>query len=492
MDQAFSSLDAQREACAQYVLNRAHEGWVLLEQSYEDGGFTGANTNRPGFQRLLDDVDRGLIDIIVVYKVDRLSRSLMDFARFMERLNQNGCAFVSVTQNFSTADAMGRLTLNMLMSFAEFEREMISERTRDKIAASRRKGKWTGGPVPFGFRSVEGQLLPDDLEAPVAREVYDLYLEHRSALAVMQMLNQLDRPCRRRPKRGAHVRGMWSKQGVLRVLRNPVYCGRMPYKDEVHEGEHEGLIDERTWQLVQRLLDENAGQSASWGRNPDYLLRSILRCGICGSAMTPASTRRRGREYRYYRCVKREKEGRDACGAKPLPASEIEDYVLEQVRSWASDPYRAREVQAEAVAKLDAERERIRVLLNGLEGRLSRVRDALERQRAEALAVGEGSPLWARVEGLQAEENALVRERRAAEKDLVVVEEAKVEASWVSEVLEGFDAVWDVMTPENRCRLVRLLVESVEAVAADGRVVITLSDPSGRVTCEEDIDAERR
>ena len=190
--------------------------------------------------------------------------------------------------------------------------------------------------------------------------------------------------------------------------------------------------------------------------------------------------------------MKREKEGRDACGAKPLPASEIEDYVLEQVRSWASDPYRAREVQAEAVAKLDAERERLRVLLNGLEGRLSRVRDALERQRAEALAVGEGSPLWARVEGLQAEENALVRERRAAEKDLVVVEEAKVEASWVTEVLEGFDAVWDVMTPENRSRLVRLLVESVEAVAADGRVVITLRDPSGRVPCEEDSDAERR
>lgn len=144
------------------------------------------------------------------------------------------------------------------------------------------------------------------------------------------------------------------------------------------------------------------------------------------------------------------------------------------------------------VAKLDAERERIRVLLNGLEGRLSRVRDALERQRAEALAVGEGSPLWARVEGLQAEENALVRERRAAEKDLLVVEEAKVEASWVSEVLGGFDAVWDVMTPENRSRLVRLLIERVEAVAADGRVVITLRDPSGRVPCEEDSDAERR
>ena len=190
-----------------------------------------------------------------------------------------------------------------------------------------------------------------------------------------------------------------------------------------------------------------------------------------------------------YRCVKREKEGREACGAKPLPAGEIESYVLDQFRSWAADPFRAREVHAEAVAKLDEESDRLRTLLSGLESRLSRVRDALERLRGEAAAVGEGSPLWARVEGVEAEEAALVRERTVAEENLLVVDESKVEAAWVAQVLEGFDSVWEVMTPENRSRLVRLLVERVEAVAADGRVVITLLDPRGRVPREEDNDA---
>jgi site-specific DNA recombinase len=177
LDSDFNSLDAQRDACTEYIKRQA--GWQLVDAPYDDGGFTGANTDRPAFQRLMADVEARMVDVIVVYKVDRLSRSLLDFVKVMERLGEVGASFVSVTQNFSTADAMGRLTMNLLASFGEFERSMIAERTRDKIAASRRRGKWTGGPVPFGYSVKDKKLLVNEVEAHVVREAFALFLQHR-------------------------------------------------------------------------------------------------------------------------------------------------------------------------------------------------------------------------------------------------------------------------------------------------------------------------
>jgi site-specific DNA recombinase len=188
LEQDFNSIDAQREACERYVAAQQHDGWRLLADRYDDGGFTGANLDRPGFRRLMADIEAGAVDVVVVYKVDRLSRSLLDFARLMDRFEQLDVAFVSVTQSFSTADAMGRLTLNILLSFAQFEREMIGERTRDKIQAARRRGKWTGGPVPLGCRTEDKKLVVDEAEAVVVRRAFGLYLEHHSADAVVREL----------------------------------------------------------------------------------------------------------------------------------------------------------------------------------------------------------------------------------------------------------------------------------------------------------------
>jgi len=217
LDQEFNSLDAQRETCAQYVRNQACLGWQLSSEIYDDGGFTGANIERPAFTRLMQDVEAGKIDVVVVYKVDRLSRSLLDFAKVMDRFNRAGAAFVSVTQNFSTADAMGRLTLNMLMSFAEFEREMIAERTRDKIAASRRKGKWTGGSSPLGYDVVDRKLVVNEVEAALVRRIYDLYLDKRSAVAVAQALNAEHRTTKHHIASNGNSRGArdWDKNSVL-------------------------------------------------------------------------------------------------------------------------------------------------------------------------------------------------------------------------------------------------------------------------------------
>ncbi|MCG8556929.1 MAG: recombinase family protein [Proteobacteria bacterium] len=272
LEQEFSSLDAQREACERYVEGQGHLGWRLLPERYDDGGFTGANLERPAFQRLIEDIEAGKIDIVVVYKVDRLSRSLLDFARVMARFNDAGTAFVSVTQNFSTADAMGRLTLNMLMSFAEFEREMIAERTRDKIHAARRRGQWTGGQVPTGYRVEDKRLVIDELEALIVRETFELYEQHRSALAVAQLLNERGRTTKRHKAKNGRVRKArpWSKDAVLRILKNAIYAGYMPCGDELHDGEHEGLIARDRFRRVQALLDSRRGTTSSRGRNPEY------------------------------------------------------------------------------------------------------------------------------------------------------------------------------------------------------------------------------
>jgi site-specific DNA recombinase len=337
LEQDFNSLDAQREACAAYM--KKQPGWSLVDERYDDGGFTGANIERPAFQRLLADIDERRIDVVVVYKVDRLSRSLLDFAKLMERFGRAGASFVSVTQNFSTADAMGRLTLNMLMSFAEFEREMIGERTRDKIAAARRKGKWTGGPVPLGYTVKEKRLIVNEAEAVLVREIFALYLEQRSALAVARLLNERHLQLTRLPENGGrvHETRAWTNADVLRLIRTPIYAGYVRSHGELYDGEHEAIVDRKTFSRVGALLDAAARTTNDPSRNPDYILRGLLRCGRCGSAFTPASSRRGRTVYRYYRCVKRDKEGNQACSSSPLPADAIENYVIDRLREVAKE-----------------------------------------------------------------------------------------------------------------------------------------------------------
>ncbi|MDD5308698.1 MAG: recombinase family protein [Deltaproteobacteria bacterium] len=342
LNQDFNSLDAQRGACLEYIARREHDGWQALAEAYEDGGFTGANLDRPGMQRLLADADAGLIDVVVVYKVDRLSRSLLDFARLMARFQESDTAFVSVTQNFSTADAMGRLTLNMLMSFAEFEREMISERTRDKMGAARRRGKWTGGLVPLGYRAVEKKLVVDEDEAAVVREVFDLYIELGSAMRVAQKLNNLGRPKRARSHKGVTTVHPWSHANVLGILKHPIYVGLVRAGDETFPGEHTAIVAEERFEQANAILGGRLRPTAPQVRSDEYLLAGLLRCAHCGGALTPVSTSPHGKRYRYYRCVTIDKFGRHACPAGQLRAEAIEEFVVDRLRETAADLAAAR------------------------------------------------------------------------------------------------------------------------------------------------------
>jgi site-specific DNA recombinase len=483
LDQEFNSLDAQHEACVSYL--QRQPGWTLSEERYDDGGFTGANIDRPAFQRLLADIDAGRIDVVLVYKVDRLSRSLLDFVNVLERFHTGGAAFVSVTQNFSTADAMGRLTLNMLMSFAEFEREMIGERTRDKIAASRRKGKWTGGPVPLGYTVEAKKLLVCEPEAAVVREVFALYNEHRAALAVVRMLNERGHVTKRAvtSSGGRRAARPWTKNDVLRVLKNPIYAGYMASGRELYDAEHTPLVDRVVFARTQALLTSATQAKIAAVRNPTYVLRGLLRCACCDATFTPASTSTGGKTHRYYRSVKRDQEGRAACRSRPLPAEAIEAYVLERLRDATRDGALAADLTVAVRARvhtrqqdLAAERQRLPSQIETLSTEIRRLVDVLAstpgpaRRHVEARLQDLGDQLT------RAETRLAAIGRELAELEAVVVE-----ASWVASCLEEFHPIWDVLTPENRGRLLRAVVERVVVDEAANQLHVFLADLSAGV-----------
>ena len=347
LDQDFNSLDAQRESADAYIASQAGEGWVCLPDRYDDGGYTGGSMERPALKRLFADIDAGKIDCLVVYKVDRLSRSLMDFARMMESLEKHGVALVAVTQQFNTTTSMGRLTLNVLLSFAQFEREIISERTRDKIAATRRKGKWTGGTPLLGYDVDRGgrggpRLVVNEPEAARVRKIFELYLKRGSLLPVVKVLSERGWTSKGWTTRRGREMGArpFDKVSLYNLLTNITYAGKLRYRDEVHDGEHEAIVSEDLWRTVRARLQRNGrvGGGSEVRTGSRALLNGLLYCSHCGYAMSHSYSVKGTRRYRYYVCGGAQKRGWDTCPSKSVPAAEIERFVLEEVRGLGRDP----------------------------------------------------------------------------------------------------------------------------------------------------------
>jgi site-specific DNA recombinase len=334
LEQAFNSLDAQREACAAYIKSQVHEGWELTNERYEDGGWSGGNLSRPGLQQLLADVAAGKIDVIVVYKVDRLTRSLADFARIVDVLDKAGASFVSVTQAFNTTNSMGRLTLNVLLSFAQFEREVTSERIRDKVAASKRKGIWMGGPVPIGYRLGDRKLIIDDTEAATVRLIFERYLELRSVGRLAEELAEREIRTKVRTYSDGRVvgGGVFARGPLAQLLRNPVYIGKVAQGGELHDGEHEAILDCELWEAAQRTLELNRHErrTGSNVRNPS-LLTGMIRDPE-GRPMTPVFTTKGPRRHQYY--VTRLQPGEKREESWRVPAGEIDAAVIRCVEEW--------------------------------------------------------------------------------------------------------------------------------------------------------------
>jgi DNA invertase Pin-like site-specific DNA recombinase len=337
LEQAFNSLDAQREACLAYIESQRHEGWRALPTLYDDGGISGGTMNRPALTQLLADVEAGCVDTIVVYKVDRLTRSLADFARIVERLEAGSVAFVSVTQQFSTTSSMGRLTLNVLLSFAQFEREVTGERIRDKIAASKRKGMWMGGTVPLGYDLQERQLLVNPEEADHVRLIYRLYLDLAS---VHHLKRELDRRGMRSKVHLSHTGrrtgGVPFFRGALYgILKNRLYRGEIVHRGAIYSGQHEAIVPCDLWEAVQALLAKNnqAKRTGVYAKDPSLLAGLLF--DDRGHRLTPIHTIRRGIRYRYYvsQAVlhKQTEQQERMCR---LPAQDIEQQVRRQLEHW--------------------------------------------------------------------------------------------------------------------------------------------------------------
>ena len=333
LEQGFNSLDAQREACEAYILSQKALGWVPAPATYDDGGFSGGNVERPAIQRLLGDIAAQKVRVVVVYKVDRLTRSLADFAKMVELFDAHGVSFVSVTQQFNTTTSMGRLTLNVLLSFAQFEREVTGERIRDKIAASKRKGMWMGGLPPVGYLAKDRTLVIDEPQADRIRQIYGLYLELN---CVSKLREEIDRrgwvtPARMTQRAGAGGCRPFSRGHLYRLLSNPIYIGMIPHKDLVFPGNHPAVIDQELWQAVQDRLKANqqGHKTRTHAAQPSLLAGLVF--DELGERMTPTHAKKTGRRYRYY-------IGQTADG-QPLriPATELEAIVIEALIGWLTD-----------------------------------------------------------------------------------------------------------------------------------------------------------
>lgn len=350
LDKEFNSLEAQREAAEDKIRSQKHEGWQLIPEHYDDGGISGGTMERPGLKKLLEHIELGLIDVVVVYKIDRLSRSMLDFLSMIKFFDERNVSFVSVTQDFNTDNPMGRLMLNILQSFAQFEREVTSERIRDKIAASKKRGMWMGGVVPLGYNAAGRKLEINPEEAETVQYIFNRYNEIGSMTTLMRDLQ----------KKGLKTKGWvsakgkyyepkdFSKSSLYRVLGNPVYIGKIQHKAKgiIYDGQHEPIIDQETWDRAQAILEGNTVAKIRVSSNEDrpYLLKGLLR-DTEGFALTPTATRRKKKLYRYYVSLKAIKHGYDRSAIKTVSAPMLEEIVLETVKKLITGPEMRAQVQ---------------------------------------------------------------------------------------------------------------------------------------------------
>jgi DNA invertase Pin-like site-specific DNA recombinase len=338
LNMEFNSLDAQREACEAYIASQKAEGWAAVRERYDDGGYSGGSLERPALKQLLQDVEAGLIDVIVVYKIDRLSRSLVDFTRLVDVFDRNNVTLVSVTQSFNTTTSMGRLTLNILLSFAQFEREVIGERIRDKFAASRKRGMWMGGFVPMGYDVKDRKLVINKTEAATVRMIFERFVTFGSATTLTRVL---------RAEGVTNKRGKPIDKGfIYKIINNRVYLGEAVHKGTSYPGEHEAIISQELWNGVHAILKENAQDRRSKNRKRSSALLRGLIYTATGAAMTPTYTRKGDRLYHYYVSMDllRNREVPDDSGPARLPGAMVEGAVIAEMRRLIATPEIAAQV----------------------------------------------------------------------------------------------------------------------------------------------------
>jgi len=464
----FTSIDNQREACEAYITSQKHEGWQCLPERYDDIGFSGGTLGRPALSRLIEDILSRRVNCVVTYKLDRLSRSLLDFAQMISVLDQHEVSLVSVTQPINTGDTTGRLMLNILLSFAQYERETIADRTRDKIVAARKRGRWTGGQVPLGYdlHPDGGGLVVNPDEAKRVRAIFRLYTERESLSKTLTELRKRHWRTKTWTTQQGQVRegSPFQKDPLRRMLTNPVYLGKVRCKGEVYDGLHKPIVDRDLWDRVQHLLSVNGNDGGSRVKNKHgALLKGILRCAHCGSAMTHTFTKKKCRLYRYYVCVRNQNHGRGSCPTKSVPALEIERAIVSRIQVIGKDRLLVSATVKAAKAQLAQQQRAVKADIKACERDLERLRKE-ERQVLQVISRGGTTAERATVQLEDiAQESSTLKDRLVRfTRKISALKDQAINPEELRDALASFTEIWDVLLPQEQARVVHHIIQRIE------------------------------
>jgi site-specific DNA recombinase len=482
LDQDFTSLDNQRESAENYINSQKNEGWIVLPEKYDDGGYTGANTERPALQKLITDIKEGKINCIVVYKVDRLSRSLLDFVKLLELFEKYNVVFVSVTQAFNTNNSIGRLTLNILLSFAQFEREIISERVKDKMGAARKKGRFIGGMPILGYDidKVNHKFIVNEKEATLIREIFDLYLKEKSLLSVAMILNEKGYRTKQFMSKTGRVFGgtKFKNTNVQLIIKNVLYIGKVKYSGDLYKGTHEAIVSEEVFNKAQEILANNRVERKN-PRNAKNtgLLNNILRCKACDSIMFHTYTsKKEERKYRYYVCMNAQKRGYKNCPNRSVNAQQIENIVVISLMKIATDLQLRKETLQdvnECIQKeIETHNKGTKVLIKDvavLREKINGLKESLKNPNGDAEKIEqELKILTARYsEYEQLLTDARVKETTLGQKLIADYE--------LEQALIVNSVIWETLFPQEKHKALKLMLKQIDYSAADGKIRFTLN-----------------
>ena len=469
----FTSIDSQEEYCRSFGHSQRGKGWEEKALHYSDPGISGTTMNRPGFTQLLNDAGLHLFDVLVVYRFDRLSRNNKDFHVICDRLESLGISIVSVSEQINTTEPAGRAMRSLMATFSQLEVDTTSQRTLDKIATAKRQGRWCGGIPVLGYDAVDKKLVVNEDEAPMVREIFNLYLKHRSVQKVCAEINRRGWTTKSWTTKTGHVRvgKPFSKSTLAHLLANVTLIGHVSHRGQVYPGEHPGLIRKSTFDRVQAILKK--GQQASGEKvsnKYNFLLKGLLRCKACGTAYVPTTTRKGSKVYRYYACSGAQKNGFKTCPRPTLSAHKMEQLVAQQIRVIGQDPALQAEVLRQTKRATRAETGR----LKAEQKQLAAKRDKVAKETnglLQALAGGQapGTSISSRLAELEAQTAVLDRRLREIETELQTIADSTVDPADLAQTLSLFEPIWDVLFPAEQARIIHLLVREIEFDGASGK-----------------------
>jgi site-specific DNA recombinase len=488
LDMEFNSIDAQRAACESFIATRRADGWYAVSERYDDAGISGGTLDRPALHRLLSDVDAGKIAGIVFYKLDRLSRSLLDFAKLVDLLERKGIFIASASQDLNSATSMGRFMINTLLSFAQYEREVIAERTHDKMQATRRRGMWTGGFPILGFDIVDRKLRVNEAEAERVRRVFETFLTNGGLVTTLEEMERLG--IRRKAwtnQRGKHVGGQrFDKASLRHLLSNRIYLGQIRAGDEWVQGQHAAIVDPQTFEQVQAKLRDRPARRPRRRVPSDLLLSGLVVCAKCGCGMSPHYASRSGRRYGSYVCATYAKSGAKACPGSRIAAHDLEQHVVERIAHVGRDERVIAETVAAARKAATTRRPGLEAAIGEAEAQHRRLADERKNYLDAIGSQGCRSPkLLERLGETEAALHGVDTRLAALRSELAALDGSVVNAETVRKALADFMPLWEVLFPAERRRIAQLLMEEIRVDRQAGEVEIRFRTSGIRMLAEE-------